>query len=86
MYCFGLWELLHSLRLFSCDIVKYLFIIGGSLPSDINLSRISQANIVGFSRLYCSILETTVGVATFGLEPPIKPGGRKEPAREILNH
>lgn len=50
-----------------------------SLPSDMSLSRISQANIVGFSRLYCSILETTAGVATFGLEPPIKPGGRKVP-------
>lgn len=48
--------------------------------SDINLSRISHANIVGFSRLYCSIFETTVGVATFGLEPPIRPGGRSEPA------
>lgn len=50
------------------------------IPSDINLSRISHANIVGFSRLYCSIFETTVGVATFGLEPPIRPGGRSEPA------
>lgn len=49
------------------------------LPSDISLSRISHAKIVGFSRLYCSILETTAGVATFGFEPPIKPGGRKVP-------
>jgi len=53
------------------------------LPSEIKRSRISQAKIVGFSRLYCSILETTVGVATFGLEPPIRPGGRKEPAFKI---
>lgn len=53
------------------------------LPSEIKRSRISQAKIVGFSRLYCSILETTVGVATFGLEPPIRPGGRKEPAFQI---
>ena len=43
-------------------------------------SRISQAKMVGFSRLYCSILETTVGVATLGLEPPMMPGGRIEPA------
>lgn len=43
-------------------------------------SRISQAKMVGFSRLYCSILETTVGVATLGLLPPIRPGGRREPA------
>lgn len=49
------------------------------LPSEISLSRISQANIVGFSRLYCSILDTTAGVATFGLLPPIRPGGRKVP-------
>jgi hypothetical protein len=52
------------------------------LPSDINLSRISQANIVGFSRLYCSIFDTTAGVATFGFDPPIKPGGRSVPARQ----
>lgn len=50
------------------------------IPSEINRSRISQAKMVGFSRLYCSILETTVGVATFGLEPPIIPVGRIEPA------
>lgn len=46
-------------------------------------SRISHANIVGFSRLYCSILDTTAGVATFGLEPPINPGGRSVPEMEI---
>jgi len=49
------------------------------LPSVISRSRISQAKMVGFSRLYCSILETTAGVATFGLLPPIKPGGRNVP-------
>ena len=37
-------------------------------------SRISQANMVGFSRLYLQILSTTLGVATFGLDPPITPG------------
>lgn len=42
-------------------------------------SLISQANIVGFSRLYCSIFDTTAGVATFGFEPPISPGGLKVP-------
>lgn len=36
--------------------------------------------MVGFSRLYCSILDTTAGVATFGLLPPISPGGRNVPA------
>lgn len=50
-----------------------------NLPSEMSRSRISHANIVGFSRLYCSIFETTAGVATFGLEPPINPGGRSVP-------
>lgn len=39
-----------------------------------NRSRISQANMVGFSCLYLTIASTTAGVATFGLEPPITPG------------
>jgi hypothetical protein len=52
------------------------------LPSDINLSRISHAKIVGFSRLYCSIFDTTAGVATFGFDPPINPGGLKVPAQK----
>lgn len=51
------------------------------LPSDISRSRISHAKMVGFSRLYCSILETTAGVATFGFDPPISPGGRNVPAK-----
>lgn len=55
------------------------FIIG-MLPSEMSRSRISHAKIVGFSLLYCSILATTAGVATFGLLPPISPGGRKVPA------
>lgn len=38
--------------------------------------------MVGFSRLYCSIFATTVGVATFGLLPPMIPGGLKEPEIE----
>jgi hypothetical protein len=37
-------------------------------------SRISQANMVAFSRLYLHIVSTTRGVATFGFEPPITPG------------
>jgi hypothetical protein len=49
------------------------------LHSDINFSLISHAKIVGFSRLYCSIFDTTAGVATFGLLPPISPGGRSVP-------
>lgn len=49
-------------------------------PSDISLSLISHANIVGFSRLYCSIFDTTAGVATLGFDPPINPGGRRVPA------
>lgn len=53
-----------------------------TLPSDINRSRISHAKIVGFSLLYCSIFETTAGVATFGLLPPIKPGGRNVPRNQ----
>ncbi len=42
--------------------------------SDNNLSRISHANIVGFSCLYLVIASTTIGVATLGFEPPITPG------------
>ena len=49
------------------------------LPSEMSLSRISQAKIVGFSLLYCSILETTAGVATFGFDPPMRPGGLSWP-------
>ena len=49
-------------------------------PSEMSFSRISQAKMVGFSRLYDSILFTTWGVATLGLEPPIIPGGRIVPA------
>lgn len=52
------------------------------LPSEMSLSRISHAKMVGFSLLYCSILATTAGVATFGLLPPIKPGGRSVPGTE----
>lgn len=44
-----------------------------------SLSRISQAKMVGFSLLYCSILDTTAGVATLGLLPPIRPGGLRVP-------
>ena len=48
----------------------------GAVPSvqtRSSMSRclISQAKMVGFSRLYCSILFTTTGVATLGFEPPI---------------
>ena len=55
--------------------------------SEISFSRISQAKMVGFSLLYCSILFTTCGVATLGFEPPIIPGGRMVPVgprRHIL--
>lgn len=53
-----------------------VFFLVFCLPSEMSRSRISQAKMVGFSRLYCSILETTVGVATLGLEPPMMPDGR----------
>lgn len=43
-------------------------------------SLISQAKMVGFSLLYCSIFDTTAGVATLGFDPPIKPGGLRVPA------
>lgn len=43
-------------------------------PSEMSRSLISHANIVGFSRLYCSIFDTTTGVATLGLLPPMIPG------------
>lgn len=51
-------------------------------PSEMSLSRISHAKMVGFSLLYCSIFDTTAGVATFGLLPPIKPGGLNVPAKK----
>lgn len=71
----------HTVITKNCDkvMVPNFFV---DLPSEMSRSRISHANIVGFSRLYCSILDTTAGVATFGLEPPIKPGGRSVPANE----
>ena len=43
-------------------------------PSDSNLSRISQAKMLGHSRLYSETLATTGAVATLGLEPPIALG------------
>ena len=52
-------------------------------PSLIKRSLISHAKMVGFSRLYCSILLTTIGVATLGLEPPMTEecvGGRNSAA------
>ena len=58
------------------QIRNRIFNVLRCLPSEISFSRISQANIVGFSRLYPSIFPTTSGVATFGLEPPIIPGVR----------
>lgn len=42
--------------------------------SESKRSRISQANIVGFSCLYLQMASTTPGVATLGFEPPITPG------------
>ena len=44
------------------------------IPSLINFSLISQANIFGFFCLYVVIDSITDEVATFGLEPPINPG------------
>lgn len=44
------------------------------IPSFNNRSLISQLNIPGFSRLYCSIFFSTSGVATRGLLPPMTPG------------
>ena len=62
-------------------ILAYLFIeltlgtfSASHIPSTIRRSFISHANIVGFCRLKSAIASTTVGVATFGLEPPITPG------------
>ena len=44
------------------------------IPSFNNRSLISQLNIPGLSRLYCSIFFSTSGVATRGLLPPMTPG------------
>ena len=43
-------------------------------PSFSRRSLISQLNIPGLSFLYCSILFSTSGVATRGLDPPMTPG------------
>merc|ERR1719273_372908 len=53
-------------------------------PSASSLSRISQANMVGFSFLYLLIASTTCGVATLGLLPPITPA-LKLPVSKILS-
>ena len=50
----------------------------GHTPSVTSRSLISQANMVGFSRLYFAMASTTCGVATLGLLPPITPA-RKVP-------
>lgn len=42
--------------------------------SSSSLSRISQANMLGFVCFRWRIVCTTLGVATLGLEPPITPG------------
>lgn len=44
------------------------------IPSLTRRSRISHENIPGFSRLYSSMRDSTSGVATRGLEPPMTPG------------
>ena len=44
------------------------------IPSCINFSRISHANMFGFLTFKLVIDSITVGVATFGFEPPINPG------------
>lgn len=44
------------------------------MPSFTRRSRISQEKMPGFSRLYSSILCSTSGDATRGLEPPMTPG------------
>lgn len=46
----------------------------GQMPSFCKLSRICQAKICGLFPLYSRIRRTTSGVATFGFDPPIKPG------------
>lgn len=60
---------------------KYLLILetegalsGVHIRSCINLSRISHANMFGLRSLKFVIDSITDGVATFGFEPPIKPG------------
>ena len=49
-------------------------------------SRISHANIVGFSCLYLIIESTTDGVATFGFEPPITPGLIEPVSKYLQSH
>lgn len=74
-------QLLASLLKDKGDVVGKYFPYS---PSEISLSRISQAKMVGFSLLYCSILETTAGVATLGLLPPISPGGLSVPSNMFI--
>ncbi len=44
------------------------------MPSFTKRSFISHANIVGFWCLYSAMACMTVGVATFGFDPPMTPG------------
>ncbi len=44
------------------------------MPSCMSLSRISQANMFGLRIFRLVMLSITDGVATFGFEPPIRPG------------
>ena len=44
------------------------------IPSLMSRSLISHANILGFFSLKLVIDSITEGVATFGFEPPIRPG------------
>lgn len=67
----------HSppLPLNSLEIAETLgAVLLSQMPSFTSLSRISQLKMEGFSRLYCSILLSTSGVATRGFDPPITPG------------
>ena len=73
-------DVMHNTKGFAVLVNLYLFIedTEGTFswvqtPSANSRSRISQANIVGFSRLYFAMASTTIGVATLGFDPPITP-------------
>ena len=66
-----IFRLLRTIRLIDETLGN---LSAGQMPSRWRFSRICQAKIWGLLALYSRIRRTTSGVATFGFEPPIKPG------------
>jgi hypothetical protein len=61
-------------------------LLSSQIPSWISFDLISQANIVGCAFLYLVMALITLGVATFGLEPPMTPGRIEPVCRYLEEH